>query len=64
MQKNRSKSVVGLLRDLEVGDELTFPVERLRTIKVSCSQQGLIWDRVFTTSTNREDRTIKVSRTK
>lgn len=56
------KSLLGQLACLEVGEELTVPVSRSSYLKSICVSFGLQWDKKFTTSTNREERTITATR--
>ena len=48
---------------LEVGGEITFPLEKLRNVRVTASDLGLILGRVYTTNANREERVVRVVRT-
>lgn len=50
------------IRAMEVGDVLTFPIEKLPTVKTTCSDLGFILNRRYTTSTDRDSRTIEVTR--
>ena len=45
-----------------VGEELTVPVSRSSYLKSICVSFGLQWDKKFSTSTNREQRTITATR--
>ncbi|MCI7251262.1 hypothetical protein [Leyella stercorea] len=47
---------------LEVGEELTVSVSRSSYLKSICVSFGLQWDKKFTTTTNREQRTITATR--
>lgn len=63
ISKNQpKKSLLGQLSDLAVGEELTVPVSRSSYLKSICVSFGLQWDKKFTTSTNREERTITATR--
>lgn len=61
-KNQRKKTLLGQLRDLEVGEELTVPVSRSSYLKSICVSFGLQWDKKFSTSTNREQRTITATR--
>ena len=64
-KKNQSgKNLLGQLRSLGVGEELTVPVSRASYLKSICWSFGLQWDKRFSTSTNREQRTITATRVK
>lgn len=61
-KNQRKKSLLGQLSDLAVGEELTVPVSRSSYLKSICVSFGLQWDKKFTTTTNREHRTITATR--
>ena len=61
-KNQRKKSLLGQLSDLAVGEELTVPVSRSSYLKSICVSVGLQWDKKFSTSTNREQRTITATR--
>ena len=48
---------------LEVGDEITFPISRLKSVRTQASELGAIYNRQFKTRTDREKQTITVMRT-
>lgn len=61
-KNQRKKSLLGQLNALEVGEELTVSVSRSSYLKSICVSFGLQWDKKFTTTTNREQRTITATR--
>lgn len=61
-KNQRKKSLLGQLRTLTVGEELTVPVSRSSYLKSICVSFGLQWDKKFVTATNREQRTITATR--
>lgn len=61
-KNQRKKSLLGQLSDLAVGEKLTVPVSRSSYLKSICVSFGLQWDKKFSTSTNREERTITAIR--
>lgn len=61
-KNQRKKSLLGQLSDLAVGEELTVPVSRSSYLKSICVSFGWQWDKKFSTSTNREQRTITATR--
>lgn len=64
-EENQQKnSLLGQLRTLEVGEELTLPAARSSYLKSLCTGFGLEWDKTFCTRTNREARTITAIRTR
>ena len=43
------------IRELELGKSISFPIQRMRTIKTTCSELGVIYCRKFKTkSTGRK----------
>ena len=61
-KNQRKKSLLGQLRTLTVGEELTVPVSLSSYLKSICVSFGLQWDKKFVTATNREQRTITATR--
>ena len=61
-ENQRKNSLLGQLRLLEVGETLTVPVSRSSYLKSICTSFGLQWDKKFSTSTNREERTVTAKR--
>lgn len=61
-KNQRKKTLLGQLRDLEVGEALTISVSRSSYLKSICVSFGLQWDKKFATATNREQRTITATR--
>lgn len=62
MEETNEKPTLAILRDMRVGDKLSFPAEKLNSIKTMCSTFGFQWGKRFTTSMNRVNRTIDVTR--
>lgn len=62
MRYESDSSVRAILERLNVGDTHVFPIEKLTTIKVSCSNYGAMWDRVFRTTMDRPARAVIVTR--
>lgn len=60
--ENTEKSRRGKILDLEVGEEIAFPMTELQTIRTECYRSGLQYGKEFTTKTNREARTVTVTR--
>lgn len=56
------KSMLSTLRELGLNEAVTFPVERMSSVKTICTNFGLQWGKQFSTKTNREARTITVTR--
>ena len=49
---------------LEIGDEVTFPISRLKSVRTQASALGAIFNRLFKPSTARENQTNTVKRVK
>ncbi len=62
MEKIIDKPVLTALRELEIGQSVTYPAERASYLKSACSQFGFEWGKKFTTTNNREERTITATR--
>jgi hypothetical protein len=60
--EDTAKSRRGMILDLDVGESIDFPMSDLQTIRTECSRSGLQYDRKFSTKTNRESRTVTVTR--
>lgn len=60
--EEKSKSVRSQIHELEVGDKATFDASRTSYIRAACTNFGFEWARKFSTSTDREKRTITVTR--
>lgn len=58
-----AEKVRPLLVKMQVNDTLVFPICRLKTIRTQASELGAIYDRVYTTKTDRAAKTIEVTRT-
>ena len=61
-ENQRKNSLLGQLSLLEVGETLTVPVSRLSYLKSICTSFGLQWDKKFSTTTNRMERTVTAKR--
>lgn len=63
LSKNHpKKSLLGCLKQLKVGETLTVPVERISYLRAICTTFGLQWGQKYSTSVNREARTITATR--
>lgn len=63
MEKTTDKPILTALRELEVGESVTYPAERTSYLRSVCVSFGLEWGKKFTTKTNREERTVSATRT-
>lgn len=50
------------LLELAVGESVTFPISRLKSVRTQASELGAIYERKFVTKMNREERTVEVHR--
>lgn len=50
------------LYELEVGGTIKFPITRLKSVRTQASELGMMYERHYTTKTNREEKTIEVKR--
>lgn len=62
--KNSSAKISDVLMDMKVGEVVSFPIERLRSVRAIASQLGIMHNRVYPTTTDREERIINVTRKK
>lgn len=56
--KKMRPQIVGL----QVGESVSFPIEKMKTIRAQASELNCIMQRVYATTLNRVDRTIIVTR--
>lgn len=61
MNENTQK-IRPTLAEMKVGDTATFPIARLKSVRTQASELGAIYNRQFTTKTNRAAQTIEVRR--
>lgn len=47
---------------LKTGETISFPISRLKSVRTQASELGAIYERQFTTKTDREAKTIEVTR--
>lgn len=47
---------------LNVGDEISFPIEKLKSVRTQASELGAIMSRQYTTKTDRINHIINVKR--
>ena len=61
-KNNKPQSLLSSLRQLEVGQSVTYPAARTSYLRSVCGAYGLEWGKKFKTSTNREMRTVTATR--
>ena len=47
---------------MAVGETLTFPISRLKSVRTQASELGAMYDRQYSTKTDRIAKTIEVTR--
>ncbi len=57
------KSFLSQLRDLQVGESITQPINRRSYVAVAATRFGVEWEKKFSISSNRDTRTVIVTRT-
>ena len=50
------------LFEMVVGDTVKFPISRLKSVRTQASELGMMYERQYTTKTNRSDKSIEVTR--
>lgn len=50
------------LYEMAVGDSIKFPISRLKSVRTQASEFGMMYERQYTTKTDRADKTIEVTR--
>ena len=58
----RPKKMRKQIVELNVGESVAFPIEKMKTIRAQTSELNCIMQRVYATKLNRDDRTIIVTR--
>jgi hypothetical protein len=48
---------------LQVGETVTFPISRLKSVRTQASELGCIMNRQYSTRTDREQQIVVVART-
>lgn len=61
MTKNMLKIRPALV-ELKVGETISFPISRLKSVRTQASELGAIYERQFKTKTDRVAKTIEVTR--
>lgn len=57
-----TEKVHPVLANMEVGETVTFCIEKMKSIRTQASELGAIMNRRYKTRTDREERTITVKR--
>ena len=62
--KIEKKPISPRLKNMKVGDQESFPITSVMSVRTLCTTLGLSMDRIFKTALNREEKIITVTRTK
>lgn len=62
--KNITKKIRPTLLGMAIGEIITFPIEKLKSVRVQASELGAMFDMGFKTRTDRDLRIIEITRTK
>lgn len=57
------KPVLQVLREMKVGESVTYSISRASYVSSACVRFGLEWGKTFRTAVNRADRTVSITRT-
>ena len=60
--KMEKETVKDQIKQMEVGQTLSYPIERLTVVRTYACELGMILDRKYKTETDRDNRTINVTR--
>ncbi len=63
MKKTSDKPVLTALRELEIGQSVTYPTSRTSYVRSVCVSFGVEWGKKFSTKINREEGTVTATRT-
>ena len=61
---SKEMTVTEQLRSLGINESCTFPAERMNSVKTLASQYGFLWGKVFSSTINRKERVVTITRTK
>ena len=61
-EKNEKQPVMKILRNMEIGDVASFPVERIGYVKMAACNFGLQSNRKFKTAIKRTSRLVELTR--
>lgn len=50
------------LFEMAVGDSVKFPITRLKSVRTQASELGMMYERQYTTRTDRSERSVTVTR--
>ncbi len=62
--ENNTVKIRPTLLNMGIGETISFPIEKLKSVRVQASELGAMFDMLFKTRTDRELRIIEITRTK
>ena len=62
--ENINKKMRPQIIELEIGETVSFPIEKMKSVRAQTSEISCIMESIYSTSLNRVDRTITVIRKK
>lgn len=60
--ERKNQKVSPTIANLQVGETATFPIAKLRSVRVQASEMGAILGRQFVTRSDRENQIVVVAR--
>lgn len=60
--ENFTQKIRPTLFEMAVGDTVKFPIIRLKSVRTQASELGIMYERQYTTRTDREAKIIEVTR--
>lgn len=63
-EKEERSPITPTLRVMKIGEEFTYPIQMMTSVRTVCTTYGLQWGKTFKTRIDREAKTITVTRVK
>lgn len=60
--ENTTQKIRPTLFEMAVGDTVKFPITRLKSVRTQASELGIMYERQYTTKTDRVEKIIEVTR--
>lgn len=60
--ENFTQKIRPTLFEMAVGDTVKFPIIRLKSVRTQASELGIMYERQYTTKTDRVEKIIEVTR--
>lgn len=60
--ENFTQKIRPTLFEMAVGDTVKFPITRLKSVRTQASELGIMYERQYTTKTDRVEKIIEVTR--